>query len=77
MSHLVALSDTDEPETRLTGCCWKVVPHILFHSDTGVLVNLSKRSDVQSGDFILLKLFFTLALLDVSSVLLLSEFVNQ
>lgn len=76
MSHLVALSDIDKPETRLTGCCWKVVLHNLFHSDTGVLVNLSKRSDVQSGDFILLKLF-TLALLDVSSVLLLSEFLNQ
>lgn len=47
MSHLVALSDKDEPETQLTGCCWKVVLHILFHNDTDVLVNLSKRSDIQ------------------------------
>lgn len=39
---------------RLIGYYWKVVPDILFRSDTDVLGNLGKRSDVQSRDFILL-----------------------
>lgn len=48
MSHLVALRDNDEPETRgFTGYSWKAVLHILFHSDTHLLVDLSERSDVQ------------------------------
>lgn len=51
---------------------------IPFHSDTDVLANLSKRSDVQSGDFILLILLaYIKHLLNVSSALSLFEPLNQ
>lgn len=63
---------------RLIGYYWKVVLDILFHSDTDVLVILSKRSDVPSRDFILLILLALIKrLLNVSSALPLSELLNQ
>lgn len=63
---------------RLTGYYWKTVLDILFHRDTDVVVNLGKRSDVQSRDFILLILLaYFKRLLNVSSALSIFELLNQ
>lgn len=63
---------------QLTGYYCKALLGILFHRDTDVLVNLSKRSDVQSEYFILLILLTHIKLLlNVSSVLSLLKLLNQ
>lgn len=62
----------------LTGYDWKALLDILVHSETNMLVQLSERCDVQTRDFIFLFLLaLIMYLLDISSELSLSEFLNQ